>query len=94
MATTCKICGKILIRMFPNHLKTVHNLERQEYYDKYLKQSGDGECPTCKGPTGFMHWKRGLGYNKFCSHSCVLTDTNYRMFADPVRSKDWGLNGC
>ena len=72
----CKICGKAdfeKITQLTTHIQFHHkDYTSQCYYDKFLKRTGDGICPTCGGPTPF----RGLikGYQKFCSNKCVWQD--------------------
>jgi len=68
----CKICNKEFNKSFGNHLKT-HNITSQEYYDKYLKQEGDGICPICGKETKFLGLSLG-GYQKHCSCKCSQTN--------------------
>jgi len=63
----CFICGKEfegLDYIARYHLKT-HKVKSKDYYNKYYKKSGDGNCLKCNNQTNF----NGIikGYNLFCS---------------------------
>lgn len=58
---------------FTKHLKDIHELTPQEYYDEYLKRDDEGICAECGKPTPFL--KISVGYQKFCCKSCCVTFT-------------------
>ena len=70
---TCKICGEQIEHR--RHFKNVHKITYQEYYDEYLKQDGEGICPTCGKPTNFIGGYYG-GYAKYCSYRCSTLGTD------------------
>jgi len=68
----CKICN----REFKNrrgllqHLRYSHNnLNKKDYYDKYLKLDNEGLCPVCGKETNFNYYK--FGYFIHCSINCI-----------------------
>ena len=65
----CKICNKYIgAHAWGRHVKCLHNITVQEYYDLYLKQPTDGLCINCGKPTTFYSMTRG--YAKICSQLC------------------------
>ena len=75
MSLYCKICGKKLkSTKSMSHVKTIHNMEIKEYYDKFLRKDGEGFCFNCKEETKFLGVK--IGYQKFCSLSCSNKNIN------------------
>lgn len=79
----CKICGlqikghyyKDQMRHLNKHLKTTHNInDIKDYYDRFYKKPGEGECIYCGKPTNFRNFKDG--YLKSCSVTCGLTHKN------------------
>lgn len=73
----CKICNV----QFPN-LKSlsshivVHQITKQEYYDKFLKVDvNEGVC-VCGNKTSFKNLT--TGYCKFCSRKCSRNDNDYQ----------------
>ena len=45
----CKICRYSSDPAnMSKHLRKIHNLEVQEYYDKYIAEEGDGSCKICE----------------------------------------------
>lgn len=69
----CKCCNKdsgYVIDLFPRyHLKPLHNLNIKEYYDRYIKKEGEGNCIECGSPTTFDG--HNTGYKRFCSPKCI-----------------------
>ena len=53
------------------HVKK-HNMTSKEYYDKYMRKSNEGICPTCKKETPWQSFDRG--YLKHCSYKCTQND--------------------
>ena len=70
----CEICGREANtnRGLGGHLNNSHNMSRKEYYDKFLKQPGDGICEVCGKPTT---WNR-INYHKTCSIQCAGRNPN------------------
>ena len=52
-----------------HHIKKVHGLTSQEYYDKLLKKEGEGICLQCQQPTKFKTIREG--YAIYCSKACT-----------------------
>lgn len=59
-------------KVFSHHLSFLHGIktieQRKEYYDKYLRKDGDGNCKCCGNSTSFVNIKDG--YKETCSLSC------------------------
>lgn len=76
---TCKICGKGPFKSYAGlskHLYQMHrDVSNQEYYDKYLKQPGEGVCALCGKPTKFSG-RLNRGYFLHCSQKCTANDKN------------------
>jgi len=68
---TCDICGKQYKNYIAlsKHITMKHKVVIKDYYDKFLKKTGEGTCPNCGNPSSFI--SLSLGYNNFCSHKCV-----------------------
>lgn len=71
----CKICQKIFEGtaqqvglQFTKHLKEHNIYEPKIYYDKYVREQGEGICPVCGKETTFYSILRG--YDKYCSTKC------------------------
>jgi len=66
----CEICKKEFKNLIclSYHIKA-HKISTKEYYDKYLKNNGEGLCSICKNETNFISINRG--YRKFCSSECL-----------------------
>lgn len=74
----CLICDEMFsygANSLTSHIKKEHNLTRQEYYDLFLSNEGDGICPHCGKETNFQ--KRMFKYSNYCSRSCQ-TAFNHR----------------
>lgn len=77
----CEICKKEVknLRSLEVHLRKAHNFGHnislyEDYYNKYLKQPGEGICPVCGAPTKQHKFK----YDKCCciSHAGWLSQSN------------------
>lgn len=94
------ICNKEYnsVRSLGLHLSSSHkDVNKQEYYDKYMKSDSEGICPVCGKPTKY---KGGLnGYRRTCCISCgqkhpdtrqKLSDTNLERYGatNPYGSKE------
>jgi hypothetical protein len=75
---TCKVCDEQFknLKSLSSHLNIKHNLNSKDYYDKYLKKNGEGECSVCGKETTFRGC--GDGYLKTCSIKCASLDKDYR----------------
>jgi len=61
----CQICNKKFTTLcsLSRHLRKDHNINKKEYYDKYIKKDNEGKCKICGELTVF----RGLhGYKLTC----------------------------
>ena len=72
----CKICGKEYksIQPLSKHISSKHSIEKQQYYDLYLKDLNEGICIICGKSTNFYGMDRG--YNTYCSRSCQVKAQN------------------
>ena len=77
---TCRICGHVIKgktataakNAFSTHLRNTHGIyEPRIYYDKFVRQEGEGKCPVCGKETKFI--SVFAGYEQFCSTSCAST---------------------
>ena len=76
----CSECKReIPAKQFGSHLKHIHKMTSNEYFDKYLKKE-DNICLNCGKKTKFKSLKDG--YRTLCSQRCV---TLYYM--DETRKK-------
>ena len=89
----CEICGypikgkskNSLQHKFAIHLKS-HNVEKKDYYDKYMKKPGEGICPICHKPTNFNTlW---VGYNKYCGPLCAANSVKTRELAEEYAHRE------
>ena len=68
----CRICGKeCTSRTIGPHIRHHHNITAKEYFDKYIKQPGDGVC-ICGKQTDFINISNG--YHRYCSRECMMRD--------------------
>lgn len=75
---TCKICGERFknLKGLTTHVKAKHDLLAKEYYDKYIKKEGEGECVVCTKETTYRNV--GVGYLKTCSVECRNLSNEFR----------------
>jgi len=67
--TICKICNKT-VKSIALHIK-IHNISRQEYYDKYLKlDDSENTCVNCGIEVDFQKPGYDYGYKNACSRKC------------------------
>lgn len=71
------------------HIEKVHNIDRKDYYDKYLKKDKDGICLTCGNDTSFIGFKRG--YRTFCSCSCAKLDPDIQQRTKQTNLERYGV---
>ena len=66
----CKECGEPILTHngLVSHITNYHKIQQKDYYDKHLKQAGEGKCPICGNDTEFDNL--AVGYKKFCSRKC------------------------
>ena len=85
----CKICNREFktIFSFTGHLRN-HSMTSKQYYDKYVKEGGDGICPTCGKETNFNSFTDG--YHKFCSISCLNKSDYHKEKSKETHLKRWG----
>ena len=68
----CEICGKEFAHL-GLHINYQHkDITQKEYYDRYLKQGGEGFCFMCGQPLPFVNLIRG--YKHYCNAKCELAD--------------------
>ena len=69
----CEICNKEVknIKSLSNHIPFEHEeIDKKEYYDKYLKKKNEGVCYFCGDPAIFFNISRG--YHRICdSKECL-----------------------
>lgn len=75
---TCKICDKEFknLKSLTTHANAKHDLPAKEYYDKYMRKEGEGECAVCGKETTYRNV--GNGYLKTCSVECRNISDEYR----------------
>ena len=80
---TCKICGHIVKeknqqaakRAFIAHMRNTHGIyDNRIYYDRFVKQDGEGKCPVCGEETKFI--SVFAGYEQYCSTKCAGVAAN------------------
>lgn len=73
----CLECGKVFNNMktLTAHIVLAHLTSIKDYYDKYLKQEGEGKCRYCGKETEFTG-AMAEGYRKYCCKSCA---TNWQL---------------
>jgi hypothetical protein len=51
----CEICKQEFEKnhTLSCHINKIHNIDKKEYYDTYLKQHNEGICPICGKETKF-----------------------------------------
>jgi len=78
MTYTCRICG--FSTDDPNeiaqHIKKLHNMALQDYYDRFVKKPGEGQCKVCGKPTTYRSIVQG--YAEYCSPSCAKKATYWK----------------
>lgn len=86
----CKICGIECktIGGLQSHVSQKHKLKSKEYYDKYLKQEGEGVCPICGKETKYSNML--LGYNKYCCRDCADKDPQKHKKAQATMQERYG----
>lgn len=71
----CEVCGEDTgynkINVFKFHIRPLHHLEPQNYYDQHFK-GDEGSCKICQKPTRFI--KFSLGYREYCCVKCAQSD--------------------
>jgi hypothetical protein len=68
----CKICDKEINtnRGLAIHIKRIHNLSSEEYYNKYVQTDpNEGKCLSCGKKTTF-EGREVIKYREFCSTKC------------------------
>lgn len=72
----CKICNLECnsFNILVGHIRHLHKLTSQDYYDKFLKKENEEFCnnPNCNNRVKYVNIK--LGYRQFCSCSCSMSD--------------------
>ena len=86
----CKICNREFktIFSFTGHLRN-HSMTSKQYYDKYVKEEGEGICPTCGKETNFNSFTEG--YHKFCSISCLNKSDYHKEKSKETSLGKWGV---
>ena len=68
----CELCKKDF-KHLGLHLNYSHpEISHKEYYDRFLKQGGEGFCFTCGKPLNFIDLRHG--YKHYCNAKCELND--------------------
>lgn len=71
----CRECGHPFVteKALAEHLRSSHQIQVKEYYDKYVAGDTDGKCEVCGNPTTFISMSKG--YKKKCE-KCRMANTN------------------
>ena len=66
----CEECGKLCKdkTVLSIHNKKVHKLTPKEYFDKWIKEEGEGVCKICGAQTSLI--RSDTGYSNCCSKKC------------------------
>ncbi|MBO7691311.1 MAG: hypothetical protein J6T10_01595 [Methanobrevibacter sp.] len=103
----CKLCPYQTkkVREFGYHIRKEHNYTNEVYFNKYMKEIGEGYCYYCGKPTGFLSLQKR--YKTHCNMSCSIKDpiiqnkmkqnclekTGYEnKMQDPEYRKQWEKN--
>lgn len=84
----CQICGMIHHNI-SGHVRNFHKMSTRNYYDKYLRQPGEGICPTCGKPTSYLNFT--VGYHKHCCVRCSTLDPNVQEKLKATNLKKYGV---
>lgn len=81
----CLICQELIIEndtnFFGHHLRRVHKISVNEYYDRFFKKEKDGKCIICiSGDTKFISPERI--YRKTCSRFCGTKLRELNLFKE------------
>ena len=79
MSFMCLICDKQFFnaRGLVSHIRQIHKLTSNQYYDKYLKKEDDGICKCCGDITYYDDIT--AGYRTFCSLKCSAISDQVRL---------------
>lgn len=85
---TCQICGKEVKRI-ASHLRYSHlELSSKQYFDKYLKEDGEGICALCGKDTTFSDINKR--YHKYCSTKCSANSKEKQMKVKIAKKEKYG----
>lgn len=76
------------VRQLSLNISCGHKMTTQEYYDRFCKEPGEGECKVCGKPTKFR--SLGEGYKETCSHKCgsiLLKNDPAKMAAKKAKTE-------
>ena len=61
----CRECGKEFKTAYAlaEHLRSAHQIQMQEYYDKYFNDGTEGKCECCGKPTKFIRYEMDIERN-------------------------------
>lgn len=67
----CEECGKLCKdkTVLSIHNIKIHNLNTKEYFDKWVKEEGEGICKICGKETLLV--RSDYGYKNCCSRKCI-----------------------
>jgi hypothetical protein len=67
----CEECNRVFINIknLGIHIAKKHKIKSKDYYDKWLKEKGEGKCKICGKETKFIIISSG--YNYSCSKKCL-----------------------
>lgn len=82
--TECKSQRSLL-----NHIKNIHNLSVNEYYDVLYKK---GTCKTCGKPTKFVNFN--IGYKQYCSAKCAVCNEQTKQKRKLTNINKYGCEKC
>lgn len=94
----CKICNENIDcnnHFFSRvHLKKVHNISPQDYYDKYIKQTGDDIChhENCSNATKFKNLQ--YGYSEYCCKTCLSTSASRLLKTKQTNIEKYGVESA
>jgi hypothetical protein len=87
----CKICSENFDTslLLIGHLKRIHKLCSQDYYNRFLKRHDEGYCLQCNNPTSFICFSKG--YAVYCSAKCSANSKEVREKAKVSCIEKYGV---
>lgn len=75
----CEICNREFVsaQSIVNHIIGKHHLTSKEYFDKYMKNPGEGICPLCGVETSYRNMT--LRYRKYCDKCGSSAENTERL---------------
>jgi len=84
----CEECKQAFIRKenLTKHINIKH-INKKEYFDKWIKEKGDGICKTC-GKETFLNRSK---YREFCNTKCMGENRELNLIKKKTKLKKYGI---